>query len=154
MSQPGLFISFEGIDGAGKSSHVEGLASAFRAQGRRVTVSREPGGTPLAEKLRALLLTERMDALTASLLIFAARPAAARAHGRPHRTAADLRRPPRPPVPGHRTRAGARRRGAVRPVYRLDLCLPGCRTRVRPRNASHTRAHDEYGSSARGWFAA
>ncbi|MCW5233849.1 dTMP kinase [Verminephrobacter eiseniae] len=73
MSRPGLFISFEGIDGAGKSSHVEGLASAFRAQGRRVTVSREPGGTPLAEKLRALLLTERMDALTESLLIFAAR---------------------------------------------------------------------------------
>lgn len=73
MSRPGLFISFEGIDGAGKSSHVEALAAAFRAQGRRVTVSREPGGTPLAEKLRALLLAERMDALTESLLIFAAR---------------------------------------------------------------------------------
>lgn len=49
MSRTGLFITFEGIDGAGKSSHIEGLAAAFRAQGRAVTVSREPGGTPLAE---------------------------------------------------------------------------------------------------------
>lgn len=69
----GLFISFEGIDGAGKSSHIEGLAAAFRAQGRTVTVSREPGGTPLAEKLREIVLADPMDALTESLLIFAAR---------------------------------------------------------------------------------
>ncbi|MFT4241401.1 MAG: dTMP kinase [Acidovorax sp.] len=69
----GLFISFEGIDGAGKSSHIEALAAAFRAQGRAVTVSREPGGTPLAEKLRDMVLHEPMDALTESLLIFAAR---------------------------------------------------------------------------------
>ncbi|CAN7449849.1 dTMP kinase [Acidovorax sp. Leaf78] len=69
----GLFISFEGIDGAGKSSHIEGLATAFRAQGRTVTVSREPGGTPLAEKLREMVLADPMDALTESLLIFAAR---------------------------------------------------------------------------------
>ena len=73
MSRPGLFISFEGIDGAGKSSHIEGLATAFRAQGRAVTVSREPGGTPLAEKLREMVLNDPMDALTESLLIFAAR---------------------------------------------------------------------------------
>ena len=73
MSRPGLFISFEGIDGAGKSSHIEGLAAAFRAQGRTVTVSREPGGTPLAEKLREIVLGDPMDALTESLLIFAAR---------------------------------------------------------------------------------
>ena len=73
MAQPGLFITFEGIDGAGKSSHIEGLAASFRAQGRTVTVSREPGGTPLAEKLRALVLGDSMDALTESLLIFAAR---------------------------------------------------------------------------------
>lgn len=73
MSRPGLFITFEGIDGAGKSSHIEGLAEAFRAQGRTVTVSREPGGTPLAEKLRELVLNDPMDALTESLLIFAAR---------------------------------------------------------------------------------
>lgn len=69
----GLFISFEGIDGAGKSSHVESLAEAFRAQGRAVTVTREPGGTPLAEKLRTLVLNEPMDALTEALLMFAAR---------------------------------------------------------------------------------
>ncbi|MEZ5703576.1 MAG: dTMP kinase, partial [Burkholderiaceae bacterium] len=52
----GLFISFEGIDGAGKSTHISGLAEAFRAQGRQVTLTREPGGTPLAEKLRGLVL--------------------------------------------------------------------------------------------------
>jgi dTMP kinase len=70
---PGLFISFEGIDGAGKSSHVEALAEAFRAQGRQVTVTREPGGTPLAEKLRALALNDAMDPLTEALVMFAAR---------------------------------------------------------------------------------
>ncbi len=69
----GLFISFEGIDGAGKSSHVASLADAFREQGRTVTVTREPGGTPLAEKLRALVLNEAMDPLTEALLMFAAR---------------------------------------------------------------------------------
>jgi dTMP kinase len=73
MTLPGLFISFEGIDGAGKSSHVEALAQAFRAQGRAVTVTREPGGTPLAEKLRALALNEAMDPLTEALVMFAAR---------------------------------------------------------------------------------
>ncbi len=69
----GLFISFEGIDGAGKSSHVQTLAQAFRAQGWAVTVTREPGGTPLAEKLRTLALGEPMDPLTEALLMFAAR---------------------------------------------------------------------------------
>jgi len=69
----GLFISFEGIDGAGKSTHVEGLAQALREQGRTVTQTREPGGTPLAEKLRALVLNEPMDAMTEALLVFAAR---------------------------------------------------------------------------------
>jgi len=69
----GLFISFEGIDGAGKSTHIAALADAFLAQGRAVTLTREPGGTPLAEKLRALVLNDGMDALTESLLIFAAR---------------------------------------------------------------------------------
>ena len=71
--EPGLFITFEGIDGAGKSSHIEALACAFEAQGRCVTRTREPGGTPLAEKLRALLLHDAMDALTEALLVFAAR---------------------------------------------------------------------------------
>ena len=69
----GLFISFEGIDGAGKSSHVHSLADAFRARGRAVTVTREPGGTPVAEKVRALALNEAMDPLTETLLMFAAR---------------------------------------------------------------------------------
>lgn len=69
----GLFISFEGIDGAGKSTHIEGLAQAFRSAGRLVTLTREPGGTPLAEKLRALVLNDPMDAMTEALLVFAAR---------------------------------------------------------------------------------
>jgi dTMP kinase len=68
-----LFISFEGIDGAGKSSHLQAVAEVFRAQGRAVTVTREPGGTPLAEKLRALALNDPMDPLTEALLMFAAR---------------------------------------------------------------------------------
>ena len=69
----GLFISFEGIDGAGKSSHIEALAQAFRAQGRVVTVTREPGGTFLAEQLRKMVLNDAMDAMTEALLVFAAR---------------------------------------------------------------------------------
>jgi dTMP kinase len=69
----GLFISFEGIDGAGKSTHIESLAAALRSAGRQVVLTREPGGTPLAEKLRALALNEPMDALTEALLMFAAR---------------------------------------------------------------------------------
>jgi len=69
----GLFISFEGIDGAGKSTHIDALAQVFAAQGRVVTLTREPGGTPLAEKLRALVLNDAMDAMTEALLVFAAR---------------------------------------------------------------------------------
>ena len=73
MTRHGLFISFEGIDGAGKSTHIAGLADAFRAEGRAVTLTREPGGTALAEKLRIMVLDDAMDFLTESLLIFAAR---------------------------------------------------------------------------------
>ena len=73
MTKTGLFISFEGIDGAGKSTHIDGLAAAFKAQGRHVTLTREPGGTPLAEKLREMVLHDAMDSLTEALLIFAAR---------------------------------------------------------------------------------
>jgi len=69
----GLFLTFEGIDGAGKSTHIEALAAAFRHAGRTVTLTREPGGTPLAEKLRTLALNDPMDALTEALLMFAAR---------------------------------------------------------------------------------
>ncbi len=69
----GLFISFEGIDGAGKSTHIEAVAQALRDSGRSVTITREPGGTDLAEKLRKLILHEGMDGLTEALLVFAAR---------------------------------------------------------------------------------
>lgn len=69
----GTFISFEGIDGAGKSSHIAALSDAFKAQGRNVVMTREPGGTPLAERLREIILHEPMDPLTEALLVFAAR---------------------------------------------------------------------------------
>lgn len=69
----GKFITFEGIDGAGKSSHVEWLAEWLRGQGKVVHVTREPGGTELGEKLRALLLSEPMHLETETLLMFAAR---------------------------------------------------------------------------------
>jgi dTMP kinase len=69
----GLFISFEGIDGAGKSTHIARVAELFRQAGRAVVLTREPGGTPLSEKLRELVLHEPMDALTEALLMFAAR---------------------------------------------------------------------------------
>ena len=69
----GRFISFEGIDGAGKSSHIEALAAWLRERGLPVLVTREPGGTPLAERLRELVLHQPMDMLTETLLVFAAR---------------------------------------------------------------------------------
>ena len=69
----GKFITFEGIDGAGKSSHVDWLADFLRAQGKQVQVTREPGGTALGEKLRELLLNEPMHLETETLLMFAAR---------------------------------------------------------------------------------
>ena len=69
----GVFISFEGIDGAGKSTHIEALATLLRGRGIETVTTREPGGTALAEKLRELVLHEPMDALTESLLVFAAR---------------------------------------------------------------------------------
>jgi dTMP kinase len=67
------FISFEGIDGAGKSTHIGALAERLRARGASVVVTREPGGTDLAEQLRELVLHRHMDALTETLLVFAAR---------------------------------------------------------------------------------
>jgi len=69
----GFFLTLEGIDGAGKSSHIDALEALFQAQGRPVVRTREPGGTALAETLRALILEQPMDALTESLLVFAAR---------------------------------------------------------------------------------
>jgi dTMP kinase len=69
----GRFISFEGIDGAGKSTHVESVAARLRALGHGLVCTREPGGTTLAEKLRELMLHRAMDPLTEALLVFAAR---------------------------------------------------------------------------------
>ncbi len=69
----GKFITFEGIDGAGKSSHVEWLAEWLREKGQVVYVTREPGGTELGEKLRELLLHAPMHLETETLLMFAAR---------------------------------------------------------------------------------
>jgi dTMP kinase len=67
------FITFEGIDGAGKSTHIEALAQRLREAGATVVCTREPGGTPLAERLRELVLNAPMDPLTEALLVFAAR---------------------------------------------------------------------------------
>jgi Thymidylate kinase len=69
----GRFITVEGVDGAGKSSHIEAIAAQIRAAGHELVVTREPGGTPLGETLRQLLLTEAMDIGTEVLLMFAAR---------------------------------------------------------------------------------
>lgn len=69
----GLFVTLEGVDGAGKSSHLEWLADGFRQRSRIVCMTREPGGTPLGEKLRAIVLHDAMHAETEALVMFAAR---------------------------------------------------------------------------------
>ena len=71
--QAGKFITFEGIDGAGKSTHLSFVAELLRAAGKTVVSTREPGGTALGEKLRELLLHEKMHLETEALLMFAAR---------------------------------------------------------------------------------
>ncbi|MEF8733798.1 MAG: dTMP kinase [Candidatus Accumulibacter meliphilus] len=71
--QRGKFITFEGIDGAGKSSHIADAAALLRGRGLNVLTTREPGGTALGEKLRELLLHEAMHVETEALLMFAAR---------------------------------------------------------------------------------
>jgi dTMP kinase len=73
MSARGRLITLEGVDGAGKSSHLQFVADTLAAQGHHVIVSREPGGTELAEKLRKAILEEPMDPLAETLLLFAAR---------------------------------------------------------------------------------
>jgi dTMP kinase len=89
MTPTGLFITLEGLDGAGKSSHVDFLVQTCSAQGQTVVRTREPGGTPLGEALRGLLLSYPMAPETEALLMFAARqehiiaqirPALARGH--------------------------------------------------------------------------
>lgn len=73
MPQRGKFITFEGIDGAGKSSHIGWFVEQLRARGRAVLQTREPGGTPLGERLRDIILHEPMAPATEALLVFAAR---------------------------------------------------------------------------------
>ena len=69
----GKFITLEGIDGAGKSTHIGAIADFLRGHGKDLVVTREPGGTPLGEKLRTLLLSQTMHIETEALLMFAAR---------------------------------------------------------------------------------
>ncbi|TSH98167.1 dTMP kinase [Verticiella sediminum] len=69
----GLFLTLEGVDGAGKSTHVQWLCDLLRAQGLDVVCTREPGGTPLGEALRDMLLHQPMHLETETLLMFAAR---------------------------------------------------------------------------------
>jgi dTMP kinase len=73
MSARGKFITVEGIDGAGKSTHIGFVTQWLQARGKTVVSSREPGGTPLGEKLRDLLLHEKMHLETEALLMFASR---------------------------------------------------------------------------------
>ncbi len=70
---PARFISFEGIDGAGKSTHIDYVADYLRGRGVTLVTTREPGGTALGEKLRELLLHEKMHLETEALLMFASR---------------------------------------------------------------------------------
>jgi dTMP kinase len=69
----GKFITFEGIDGAGKSTHIPGFSAFLQSRGHPVILTREPGGTDLGERLRHMTLSEPMDSLTELLLVFAAR---------------------------------------------------------------------------------
>lgn len=69
----GRFITFEGIDGAGKSTHIAAVAQRLRDAGTTLVSTREPGGTPLAETLRGMVLNTAMDSITEVLLVFAAR---------------------------------------------------------------------------------
>ena len=75
IKYPGYFLSFEGIDGAGKSTHIEAFGNLLsqRYPNRDVVMTREPGGTPLGEQLRNLLLAAPMNLETEALLMFAAR---------------------------------------------------------------------------------
>lgn len=69
----GLFITLEGLDGAGKSSHLDWLRDYFGARGYPVSMTREPGGTPVGEKLREIVLHQAMHRDTEALIMFAAR---------------------------------------------------------------------------------
>lgn len=69
----GLFITFEGIDGAGKGTHVQSVREYYQAQGREVVTTREPGGTELGEKLRHILISDAMDYMSEVMLLMAGR---------------------------------------------------------------------------------
>ena len=69
----GKFITFEGIDGAGKTTQIQALQRFLTDRGIEVVRTREPGGTPLGEKIRALLLNDDMNLMAETLLFFAAR---------------------------------------------------------------------------------
>ena len=69
----GKFITFEGIDGAGKSTHIESVRAFLGARGKTVVVTREPGGTGLGEAIRGLFLGHAMSPHSEALLVFAAR---------------------------------------------------------------------------------
>ena len=73
MSKRGKFITFEGIDGAGKSTHIEAVHAFLLARGKTVVMTREPGGTELGEAVRGLFLARSMSPHTEALLVFAAR---------------------------------------------------------------------------------
>ena len=73
MSVRGKFVTLEGVDGAGKSTHIEFIADSLGARGHHVVVTREPGGTDLAEQLRKAILQQPMQPLAETLLLLAAR---------------------------------------------------------------------------------
>jgi dTMP kinase len=73
VGERGKLITLEGVDGAGKSTHLEFLADALRTRGHRVIVTREPGGTDLAERIRRAILAQPMPAGMEALFLFAAR---------------------------------------------------------------------------------
>lgn len=73
MTERGRFITFEGIDGSGKSTHIDAVAEALRARGVTTRLTREPGGTPVGESLRELVINQAMTRETETMLMFAAR---------------------------------------------------------------------------------
>lgn len=73
MSGRGKFITLEGVDGAGKSTHLQFIADSLAADGRHVVVTREPGGTDFAEQLRKVVLTQKLPPVVVTLIVFAGR---------------------------------------------------------------------------------
>jgi dTMP kinase len=73
MTERGRFITFEGIDGSGKSTHIDAAAEALRTRGVTARLTREPGGTPVGEALRELVINQAMTRETETMLMFAAR---------------------------------------------------------------------------------